>query len=30
MKLISLPLSMSNVFLLPGQDGYLQIDTGYE
>lgn len=30
MKPISLPLSMSNVFLLPCQGGYLQVDAGYE
>lgn len=30
MKPIIIPLSMSNVFLLPCQGGYLQVDTGYE
>ena len=30
MKPIIIHLSMSSVFLLPCQDGYLQIDTGYE
>lgn len=30
MKPISLPLSMSSVFLLPCQGGYLQVDTGYQ
>lgn len=29
MKTISLPLSISTVYLLPCQGGYLQIDTGY-
>src|SRR5512138_2363054 len=30
MKPISIPLSMSNVFLIPCKDGYLQVDTGYQ
>jgi glyoxylase-like metal-dependent hydrolase (beta-lactamase superfamily II) len=30
MKPIVIPLSMSSVFLLPCQAGYLQVDTGYE
>ncbi len=30
MKPIIIPLSMSSVFLLPCQNGYLQVDTGYE
>jgi hydroxyacylglutathione hydrolase len=30
MKLIIIPLSMSSIYLLPCQDGYLQIDTGYD
>lgn len=30
MKPIILPLSVSSIFLLPCQGGYLQIDTGYE
>lgn len=30
MKPITLPLSMSSVFLLPCSNGYLQVDTGYE
>jgi glyoxylase-like metal-dependent hydrolase (beta-lactamase superfamily II) len=30
MKPIIIPLSLSNVYLLPFQNGYLQIDTGYE
>jgi hypothetical protein len=30
MKPIVIPLSMSSVFLLPCQDGYLQVDAGYE
>lgn len=30
MKPIIIPLSMSSVFLLPCQDGYLQVDAGYE
>ena len=30
MKPIILPLSMSSIFLIPCQGGYLQVDTGYE
>ena len=30
MELIVIPLSMSNIYLLPCRGGYLQIDTGYE
>ena len=30
MKPIIIPLSMSSVYLLPCQDGYLQVDAGYE
>jgi len=30
MKPINIPLSMSSIFLLPCQGGYLQVDTGYE
>jgi glyoxylase-like metal-dependent hydrolase (beta-lactamase superfamily II) len=30
MKPTAIPLSMSSVFLLPCQGGYLQVDTGYE
>ena len=30
MKPIAIPLSMSRVFLLPCQGGYLQVDAGYE
>jgi glyoxylase-like metal-dependent hydrolase (beta-lactamase superfamily II) len=30
MKPIFLPLSMSSIFLIPCQGGYLQVDTGYE
>lgn len=30
MKPIIIPLSMSSVFLIPCQGGYLQVDTGYE
>jgi glyoxylase-like metal-dependent hydrolase (beta-lactamase superfamily II) len=30
MKPITIPLSMSSVFLIPCPSGYLQIDTGYE
>src|SRR5512138_3013333 len=30
MKPIVIPLSMSNVFLIPCSDGYLQVDTGYQ
>ena len=30
MKPMIIPLSMSNIFLLPCQGGYLQVDAGYE
>jgi glyoxylase-like metal-dependent hydrolase (beta-lactamase superfamily II) len=30
MKVIAIPLSMSSVFLIPCQGGYLQVDTGYQ
>jgi hydroxyacylglutathione hydrolase len=30
MNPVALPLSMSNVFLLPCRGGYLQVDTGYD
>lgn len=30
MKPIIIPLSLSNIFLIPCAEGYLQIDTGYE
>ena len=30
MKPVIIPLSMSSIYLLPCQDGYLQVDSGYE
>ena len=30
MKPIVIPLSMSQIYLIPCQDGYLQVDSGYE